>query len=109
MGGDVVRLVADHPGRETQHAVMLELQAIASVHVIPVGAHVDMGCAVDLDNQPGLLPDRVEPSPASMRVPQRYLPVGYWQLELVNYQPREIEFGQGVGAARAASSTTACS
>ena len=100
MGGNVVRLVADHPGRETQHAVMLELEAIAAVHVIPVGAHVDVTRPVDLDNQLGLLLDRIEPSPASMRVAQRYLPVGCGQFELTHHETREVEFGQGVGAAR---------
>jgi hypothetical protein len=79
---------------------MLELQAIAAVHVIPVGAHVDVTRPVDLDSQLGLLPDRVEPSPAAMRVAQRYLPIGCWQFELAHYEPREIEFGQGVGTAR---------
>src|SRR5580704_6148724 len=79
---------------------MLELEAIAAVHVIPVGAHVDVTRPVDLDNQLGLLPDRIEPSPASMRVAQRYLPVGCGQFELTHHETREVEFGQGVGAAR---------
>ena len=87
MGGNAVRLVADHPGRETQHAAMLELEAIVPVHVIPVGAHVDVTRPVDLDNQLGLLPDRIEPSPASMRVAQWDLPVGCWQFELAHHEP----------------------
>ena len=78
---------------------MLELQAIASVHVIPVGAHVDVTRPVDLDNQLGPLPDRIEPSPVSMRVAQRDLPVGCWQLELTHHEPREVEFRQGMGSA----------
>ena len=32
---------------------MPELEAVAAIHVIPVGAYIDMTRAVDLDNLPG--------------------------------------------------------
>lgn len=53
LGGDVVGLVADYSDWETQYAVMPELEAVAAIHVIPVGAYIDMTRAVDLDNLPG--------------------------------------------------------
>ena len=63
-----VRLVADHPGRETQHTEMPELETIAPVHVIPLRERVDMPRPVHLDNQPGRSP---APRRATSGVPAR--------------------------------------
>jgi hypothetical protein len=93
-------MVPDQPGREPQHGVPVDLEVVVPVHVVPVLLGIHVLAAVDLHDDPGVLPDGVQVAPFPGGVLADALPIGFGEVMRTDYQPGEVQFGQRLGPAR---------
>jgi hypothetical protein len=98
LGGDIAGAVPDDEGRESQHQVPVQLDAVLPVHVVPPLGGVHVMNAVDLHDDPGLFPHGIQPAaPVTGVIPYR-LPGGFRQAEGTDHQAGEVDLGQGLRA-----------
>jgi hypothetical protein len=98
LGGDIAGAVPDDEGRESQHQVPVQLDAVLPVHVVPPLGGVHVMDPVDLHDDPGLFPHGVQPAaPVTGVIPHR-LPGGFRQVEGADHQAGEVDLGKGLRA-----------
>src|ERR1700677_851524 len=99
LGRDEARMVADHPGRESQHFVVFQLQIVGPVHVVPVLKRIHMLDTIDFHDDLGILPEDVEVPAPPLGIWTASLPVRLRQPVTPYYQTSEVELGERLRAA----------
>ena len=92
------RAIADSERGIAKRGVVLESQVVVPVHVVPVLHHLSVGGTVDLHDEPGFLPDGVEPSPLAVSVAPGHLAIRRRDPERPDHAVEEVKLGQGVRA-----------